>query len=49
MATEGASSNINVSQVKVLWESKAMWLITAYFPNDLQGTINTTRAVDTML
>ena len=45
MATEGASSNINVSQVKVLWESEAMWLITAYFPNDLPGT----RAVDTML
>ena len=49
MATEGASCNINVLQVKVVWESKAMWLITAYFPNDLPGTINTTRAVDTML
>ena len=49
MATEGASSDINVLQVKVLWEGKAMWLITAYFPNDLPGTINTTRAVDTML
>ena len=49
IATEGASSNTNVSQVKVLWESEAMWLITAYFPNDLPGTINTTRAVDTIL
>ena len=49
MATEGASSNTNVSQVKVLWESKAVWLITAYFPNNLPGTVNTTRAVDTML
>ena len=49
MATEGASSNTNVLQVKVLWESEAVWLITAYFPNDLPGTIKTTRAVDTML
>ena len=49
IATEGASSDINVLQVKVLWESEAMWLITAYFLNDLQCTINTTRAVDTML
>ena len=45
----GASSNTNVLQVKVLWESEAVWLITAYFPNDLPGTIKTTRAVDTML
>ena len=49
MATEGASSNTNVLQVKVLWESEAVWLITAYFPNDLPGTIKTTRAVDSML
>ena len=26
-----------------------VWLVTAYFPNDLEGTIATTRAVDTML
>ena len=31
-ATEGASRDTNVSQVKVLWESKAVWLITAYSP-----------------
>ena len=49
IATEGASSDINMLQVKVLWESKAMWLITAYFLNDLPGTIITTRAVDNML
>ena len=49
MAVEGASSNTNVSQVKVLWESKAVWLITAYFPNDLPGTTKTTKAVDAML
>ena len=49
MATEGASSNTNVLQVKVLWESEAVWLITAYFPNNLPGTIKTTRAADTML
>ena len=49
IATEGASSDINMLQVKVLWEGKVMWLITTYFPNDLPGTMNTTRAVDTML
>ena len=49
MVTEGASSDTNVSQVKVLWEGEAVWLITAYFPNNLPGTIKTTRVVDTML
>ena len=49
MATEGASSDTNVLQVKVLWEGEAVWLITAYFPNDQPGTIKTTRAVDSML
>ena len=33
----------------MIWEKEAIWLITAYFPNDLQSTIDTTRAVDTML
>ena len=49
MVAEGASSDTNVLQVKVLWENEAVWLITAYFPNDLPGTIKTTKAVDAML
>ena len=49
IAVEGASSDRNVLQVKVIWEKEAIWLITAYFPNDLQGTIDTTRAVDALL
>ena len=44
-----ASSNANVSQVQVTWEKETVWLITSYFPNNLKGTIATTRAVDTML
>ena len=49
MAVEGASSNTNVSQVKVLWENEDVWLITGYFPNNLPGTIKTAKAVDAML
>ena len=44
-----ASSDTNVSLVQVTWKKETVWLVTAYFPNDLEGTIATTRAVDTML
>ena len=40
---------MKVLQVKVIWEIEKIWLITAYFPNYLQGTIDTTRVVDAML
>ena len=45
IAIKGATSDMKVSQVKVIWEKEAIWLITAYFPNDLQGTIDTTRVI----
>ena len=44
-----ATSDTNVSQVQILWEKEKVWLITAYFPNKLPGTIATTRAVDAIL
>ena len=49
MGVTEASSNANVSQVQVTWEKETVWLITSYFPNNLKGTIATTRAVDAML
>ena len=44
-----ARSDTNVLLVQVQWEKETMWVITAYFPNELPGTIATTRAVDAML
>ena len=44
-----AHIDTNVSLVKVTWEKEIVWLVTAYFPNDIKGTIATTRAVDKML
>ena len=46
LETKEATSDRNVSQVQVVWEKETVWLVTAYFPNDLEGTIATTRAVD---
>ena len=44
-----ATSDTNVTLVQVAWEKELVWLVTAYFPNNLPGTIATVRAVDTML
>ena len=44
-----ASGDINVSQIQVSWEKEVVWVITAYFPNNLKGTVATTKAVDAML
>ena len=44
-----ASSDTNVSLVQVKWEKKTLWVITAYFPNELPDTIATVKAVDAML
>ena len=35
------SSDTNVSLVQVKWEKETLWVITAYFPNELTGTIDT--------
>ena len=44
-----ASSDTNVSLVQMKWEKETMWVITAYFPNELPDTIATIKAVDAML
>ena len=44
-----ASGDTNVSQIQVSWEKEVVWMITAYFPNNLKETIATTKAVDAML
>ena len=44
-----ASSDTNVSLVQVKWEKETLWVITAYFPNELPDTIATVKAVDAML
>ena len=44
-----ALSDTNVSLVQVKWEKETLWVITAYFPNELTGTIDTVKAVDAML
>ena len=31
------------------WEKETLWIIMAYFPNELPGTIATVKAVDAML
>ena len=33
------TTDTNVSLVKVTWEKETIWLVTAYFPNDIKGTI----------
>ena len=43
------SSDTNVSLVQVKWEKETLWVITAYFPNELTGTIDTVKAVDAIL
>ena len=35
--------------MQVKWEKETLWVITAYFPNELPGTIATVKAVDAML
>ena len=44
-----ASSDTNVSLMQVKWEKETLWVIMAYFPNELPGTIATVKAVDAML
>ena len=44
-----AQSDTNVTLVQVQWEKETLWVITAYFLNELPSTIATTRAVDAML
>ena len=43
------SSDTNVSLVQVKWEKETLWVIMAYFPNELPDTIATVKAVDAML
>ena len=43
------SSDTNVSLVQMKWEKETLWVITAYFSNELPDTIATVKAVDAML
>ena len=42
--TKGSSAT-NVTMVEIQWEKEAITCVTAYFPNDLTGTIATTKEV----
>ena len=35
--------------MQVKWKKETLWVITAYFPNELPATIATVKAVDAML
>jgi hypothetical protein len=44
-APQGKSyKETNVTAIALNWENQEMWLITAYFPNDLKGTKATVQA-----
>lgn len=39
----------NVAASQISWEGQLIWLVTAYFPNALEGTVKTVRALDRIL
>jgi hypothetical protein len=42
---ENCMADTNVAAILTMWEHQPIWLITAYFPNDLENTKATVKAL----
>jgi exonuclease III len=49
MAPEGVKTDSNITASCIKWEGQHIWLISAYFPNSLEGTKATIKGLRAML